>query len=152
MANAYEFIKELQEGFETEVGERGVMLSGGQKQRIAIARALIQNPEILILDEPTAGLDIQNKRIFYSVLERLKKSGIMIIQSSHTLEDVLKYGERVIKLEKGRVVKDGNPKKILLEERNESTDIFRILSKKGMDLSEINSIEELCEVMLSEEI
>ena len=104
----------------------------------------------MILDEPTAGLDIENKRIFYSVLERLKKSGIMIIQSSHTLEDVLKYGERVIKLEKGRVVKDGNPKKILLEERSESTDIFRILSEKGMDLSEIDSIEELCEVMLSE--
>lgn len=116
----------------------------------ALASILINEPEILILDEPTAGLDIENKRIFYSVLERLKNSGIMIIQSSHTLEDVLKYGERVIKLEKGRVVKDGNPKKILLEERSESTDIFRILSEKGMDLSEIDSIEELCEVMLSE--
>lgn len=125
-------------------------ISGGQKRFTALASILINEPEILILDEPTAGLDIENKRIFYSVLERLKNSGIMIIQSSHTLEDVLKYGERVIKLEKGRVVKDGNPKKILLEERSESTDIFRILSEKGMDLSEIDSIEELCEVMLSE--
>lgn len=125
-------------------------ISGGQKRFTALASILITEPKILILDEATAGLDVENKRVFYSVLERLKKSGVMIIQSSHTLEDVLKYGQRVIKLEKGKIIKDGNPKKILLEERSESTDIFRILSEKGMNLSGVNSIEELCEVILSE--
>lgn len=125
-------------------------ISGGQKRFTALASILINEPKILLLDEPTAGLDIENKRVFYSVLERLKNSGVMIVQSSHTLEDVFKYGDRVIKLENGRVVKDGNPKEILLEESTEAMDIFRILSKKGIDLTNIKSVEELCEVMLGE--
>lgn len=125
-------------------------ISGGQKRLTALGSILINKPRILILDEPTAGLDIENKRVFYSVLERLKNSGVMIIQSSHTLEDVLKYGERVVKLQKGRVVRDGKPKEILLEEKSKSIDIFRILSEKGMDIEGIKSIEELCEVVLGE--
>lgn len=125
-------------------------ISGGQKRFTAMASILINKPKVLILDEPTAGLDIENKRVFYNVLEKLNNSGIMIIQSSHTLEDVLKYGKRVIKLENGRIVKNGNPKDILLEEKSESIDIFRRLSQKGIDLSKIYSIEQLCEVMLGE--
>lgn len=125
-------------------------ISGGQKRLTALASILINEPKILILDEPTAGLDIENKRVFYSVLERVYNSGVMIIQSSHTLEEVLRYGQRVIKLERGRVIRDGNPKDILFEEKSESVDIFRLLIEKGMDLSGIKSIEELCEVMLGE--
>lgn len=125
-------------------------ISGGQKRFTALASILINEPDILLLDEPTAGLDVENKKLFYSVLEKLKNSGVMIIQSSHTLEDVLKYGERVIKLQNGKILKDGKPKDILLEENSESINVFRILSEKGMDISNINSIEELCEVMLGE--
>lgn len=125
-------------------------ISGGQKRFTALASILINEPKILLLDEPTAGLDIENKRVFYSVLERLKNSGVMIVQSSHTLEDVFKYGDRVIKFERGRVIKDGTPKEILLEEKTETMEIFRLLSKKGVDLTDIKSIEELCEVMLGE--
>lgn len=125
-------------------------ISGGQKRFTALASVLINEPKILILDEPTAGLDIENKRVFYSVLERLNNSGVMILQSSHTLEDVLRYGKRVIKLENGRVIKEGNPKDILFDEKSESIEIFRLLTEKGMELSGIKSIEELCEVILDE--
>ncbi len=125
-------------------------ISGGQKRFTALASILIAEPEILLLDEPTAGLDIENKRVFYSVLEKLKKDGVMIVQSSHTLEDVLKYGDRVIKLKDGKIVRDGEPKEILLEEQSEAITIFKILAEKGMDLTHIKSVEELCEVMLGE--
>lgn len=125
-------------------------ISGGQKRFTALASILIAEPEILLLDEPTAGLDIENKRVFYSVLEKLKKDGVMIVQSSHTLEDVLKYGDRVIKLKDGKIVRDGKPKEILLEEQSEAITIFKILAEKGMDLTHIKSVEELCEVMLGE--
>lgn len=125
-------------------------ISGGEKRFTALASILINNPKILLLDEPTAGLDIENKNLFYTVLRELNKSGVTIIQISHTLEDVLKYGERVIKLKDGKIVKDGRPKEILLEEDSEVMNIFKHLSKVGLDLKGIDSIEKLCEVVLDE--
>ena len=82
-ANADEFIKEMPEGYDTMVGERGVTLSGGQRQRIAIARAMIRNAPILILDEPTSGLDAQTEKTIMEALERLMKDKTSIVIAHH---------------------------------------------------------------------
>jgi ATP-binding cassette, subfamily B, bacterial len=83
LANADEFIKEMADGYDTMVGERGVSLSGGQRQRIAIARAVIRNAPILILDEPTSGLDAQSEQAIMEALERLMKNRTSIVIAHH---------------------------------------------------------------------
>jgi subfamily B ATP-binding cassette protein MsbA len=88
-ANADEFIKEMPEGYDTMVGERGVTLSGGQRQRIAIARAMIRDAPILILDEPTAGLDAQTEKAIMEALGRLMKNKTSIVIAHH-LETILR--------------------------------------------------------------
>lgn len=87
MAGAYEFIKEMPEGFDTHVGERGVKLSGGQKQRISIARVFLKNPKILILDEATSALDNESELIVQQSLERLTK-GRTTLTIAHRLTTV----------------------------------------------------------------
>jgi len=104
-ANAHEFITQLPNGYETEVGERGETLSGGQRQRIAIARAMIRNAPILILDEPLVGLDAASADVVLEALDRLTtdKTAIVI---SHLLSSV-QNADHVIVLESGRVVREG---------------------------------------------
>jgi subfamily B ATP-binding cassette protein MsbA len=83
LANAHEFIKDMPEGYDTMVGERGVTLSGGQRQRIAIARAVIRNTPILVLDEPTSGLDAQSEQAVFEALDRLMKGKTSIVIAHH---------------------------------------------------------------------
>jgi subfamily B ATP-binding cassette protein MsbA len=83
LANADGFIKEMPEGYDTMVGERGITLSGGQRQRIAIARAVIRDTPILILDEPTSGLDAQSEQSVFEALERLMKNKTSIVIAHH---------------------------------------------------------------------
>jgi subfamily B ATP-binding cassette protein MsbA len=83
LANAHEFIKEMPDGYDTMVGERGVTLSGGQRQRIAIARAVIRNTPILVLDEPTSGLDAHAERAVFEALDRLMKGKTCIVIAHH---------------------------------------------------------------------
>jgi ATP-binding cassette subfamily B protein len=83
LANAHEFIKDMAEGYDTMVGERGVTLSGGQRQRIAIARAIIRNTPILVLDEPTSGLDAHSEQAVFEALDRLMKGKTCIVIAHH---------------------------------------------------------------------
>jgi ATP-binding cassette, subfamily B, bacterial len=124
-AQAHEFICDLPDGYETRVGERGLTLSGGQRQRIAIARALLMNPRILILDDATASVDATTEaRIKLALREVMKGRTTLII--AHRLSTI-SLAERVVVLEAGRIVAQGTHAELI-----EANDVYRQIHSHGL--------------------
>jgi len=121
-SNALEFVENLEDGFETLLGDRGTRLSGGQRQRIAIARALLRDPDILILDEATSALDSVTENIIQEAMERLMENRTVIV-IAHRLSTI-EHADKVIVLEEGRVVEQG-PYEELLAQRGQLWEYHR---------------------------
>jgi subfamily B ATP-binding cassette protein MsbA len=111
-ANAHDFINSLPQGYDTVVGERGLRLSGGQKQRISIARALIKDPEIIIMDEATAHLDTESEQLVQEAMERLVEGRTTLI-IAHRLSTVTK-ADLIVVLEDGKIIEMGSHDELLL--------------------------------------
>ena len=113
-ANALQFIQSFPDGFNTVVGERGVKLSGGQKQRIAIARAILKNPKILVLDEATSSLDAESETLVQEALDELMKDRTTVI-IAHRLSTIRK-ADRIMVIDKGQIIEQGNHELLMQNE------------------------------------
>lgn len=111
IANAYDFIMQSEQGFETNIGDRGGRLSGGQRQRVSIARAILKNPPILILDEATSALDTESERLVQDALERLMKTRTTVA-IAHRLSTI-KNADEICVLHEGRIVERGTHDELL---------------------------------------
>jgi subfamily B ATP-binding cassette protein MsbA len=113
IANAHSFISELENGYNTNIGERGNKLSGGQKQRLSIARAVLKNPDILLLDEATSALDTESEKLVQNALEQLMKDRTSLV-IAHRLSTI-KQADEIIVLSKGEIKERGTHEELMAE-------------------------------------
>ena len=111
VANAHDFILQTEIGYDTNIGDSGVKLSGGEKQRISIARAILKNPPIMILDEATSSLDKQSEKLVQDALNKLMKNRTSIV-IAHRLSTI-QHADKIIVLHEGKVVEEGAHKELL---------------------------------------
>ncbi|MEN9407734.1 MAG: hypothetical protein RLZZ455_950 [Candidatus Parcubacteria bacterium] len=110
LANAYDFVMKLPKGLDSEVGERGVRLSGGQKQRIQIARAILKNAPILIMDEATSSLDAKSEKEVQVALENLMKNKLVIV-IAHRFSTI-QNANKILVVENGKITESGTPQEL----------------------------------------
>ena len=111
VANAWEFVKDLPQGIQTNIGDSGNKLSGGQKQRLSIARAVLKNPPIMILDEATSALDTESERLVQVALENMMKNRTSII-IAHRLSTI-QNADDIIVMQKGVIIEQGQHQQLL---------------------------------------
>ncbi len=111
IANAYEFVKELPEGINTNIGDAGGKLSGGQKQRLSIARAVLKNPPIMILDEATSALDTESEKLVQVALENMMQNRTSVV-IAHRLSTIQK-ADKIVVMQKGEIVEQGNHEELM---------------------------------------
>jgi ABC-type multidrug transport system fused ATPase/permease subunit len=129
-ANAHDFIMQLSEGYNTEIGERGVKLSGGQKQRLALARAILADPRILILDEATSSVDAEAEYLIQQALERVLEGRTALV-IAHRLSTI-RNADKIIVLDRGRIAEVGNH-----EELMQRGGLYSQLYQRQMDLTTV---------------
>ena len=114
IANAWEFVKELPNGIDTNIGDSGNKLSGGQKQRLSIARAVLKNPPIMILDEATSALDTESERLVQDALENMMKNRTSIV-IAHRLSTI-QNADLIVVMQKGEIVEQGTHTELLTKQ------------------------------------
>jgi subfamily B ATP-binding cassette protein MsbA len=111
IANAHEFITHTENGYQTNIGDRGLKLSGGQRQRLCIARAVLKNPPIMLLDEATSALDTESEKLVQDALSKLMQNRTSLV-IAHRLSTI-QNADKIVVLEAGKIVEEGNHQELI---------------------------------------
>ncbi|MDG1040094.1 MAG: ATP-binding cassette domain-containing protein, partial [Polaribacter sp.] len=126
IANAHEFIKDLPEQYNTNIGDSGNMLSGGQKQRLSIARAVLKNPPIMVLDEATSALDTESEQLVQLALEKMMQNRTSLV-IAHRLSTIQK-ADTIVVLKKGEIIEQGKHQELL----DKKGEYFKLVSMQSL--------------------